>query len=57
MGIYSTTKVMYKRFISIDELILTQIYVGTDVLVVNYGDSKSDQKRKRTLPKRFYKPV
>ena len=42
------------RSISIDDLTLAQIALGTDSLVVVYCDLKSDQKGERTSPKNCY---
>lgn len=36
---------------SIDDLIFLQLKLGTDSIVVEYDDSKADQKGERTMPK------
>jgi hypothetical protein len=42
------------RSISIDDLTFAQVSLGSDSLVVEYCDSKSDQKGERMLPKNCY---
>ena len=42
------------RSISIDDLNFSQIALGTDSLVVEYVDSKADQKGERTSPENLY---
>ena len=42
------------RSISIDDLTFAQISLGTDALVVEYCDSKSDPRGERTSPKNCY---
>ena len=42
------------RSISIDDLTFAQIALGTDSLVVEYIDSKADQKGEKTSPENCY---
>ncbi len=42
------------RSISINDLTFAQVSLGTDSLVVEYCDSKSDQKGERASPKNGY---
>ena len=42
------------RSISIDDLTFGRISLGTDLLIVEYVDSKADQKGERTSPKNCY---